>query len=80
MLVAAGLQADCGLGVRAAATALDLEFIPAAWEDFDVILGGAMLPVAEPLIAALRDPAIQSAVTALGGYDTSRTGTIEALA
>jgi hypothetical protein len=39
-----------------------------------------MLPAAEPLIAALRDPAVRSAVDALGGYDTSRTGTVEALA
>jgi putative molybdopterin biosynthesis protein len=79
MTVATG-QADTGLGVRAAATTLDLDFIPAAWEEFDLILSGAMLPAAEPLIAALRDPAIQTAVESLGGYDTSRTGTVEALA
>jgi molybdate-binding protein len=79
MTVATG-QADTGLGVRAAATALDLDFIPAAWEDFDLILSGALLPAAEPLIAALRDPAIRSAVDALGGYDTSKTGTVEVLA
>jgi molybdate-binding protein len=79
MTVATG-QADVGLGVRAAATAMDLDFIPAAWEEFDLILSGAMLPAAEPLIAALRDPAVQTAVESLGGYDTTRTGTIEALA
>jgi molybdate-binding protein len=79
MTVATG-QADTGLGVRAAATALDLDFIPAAWEDFDLVLSSAMLPAAEPLIAALRDPAVRSAVDALGGYDTSRTGTVEVLA
>jgi molybdate-binding protein len=79
MTVATG-QADTGLGVRAAATALDLGFIPAAWEEFDLILSGAILPAAEPLIAALRDPGVQSAVTALGGYDISRTGTVEMLA
>jgi molybdate-binding protein len=79
MTVATG-QADTGLGVPAAATALNLEFIPAAWEDFNVILSGQVLPAAEPLIAALREPGVQSAVAALGGYDTTRTGTIEALA
>lgn len=79
MTVATG-QADTGLGVRAAAAALDLDFIPAAWEDFDLILSGTMLPAAEPLIAALRDPAVRTAAEALGGYDTSRTGTIEVLA
>jgi putative molybdopterin biosynthesis protein len=65
--------------VRAAAAALDLQFIPAAREDFDLILGGAMLPAAEPLIAALRDPGVQTAVAALGGYDITRTGTVEML-
>jgi molybdate-binding protein len=78
MTIATG-QADTGLGVRAAAAALDLQFIPAAWEDFDLILGGAMLPAAEPLIAALRDPGVQTSVSALGGYDITRTGTVEML-
>ncbi len=79
MTVATG-QADTGLSVRAAAAALDLEFIPSVWEDFDLILSGAMLPAAEPLIVALRDPGVQSAVLALGGYDITRTGTVEMLA
>jgi molybdate-binding protein len=79
MTVATG-QADTGLSVRAAATALDLEFIPAVWEDFDLAIGGAMLPAAEPFIAALRDPGVQTAVAALGGYDIARTGTVEMLA
>jgi molybdate-binding protein len=79
MAVATG-QADTGLGVRAAATTLGLEFIPAAWEDFDLILSGATLPAAEPLIAALRDPAVQLAIAALGGYDMTRTGSVEILA
>ncbi len=78
MTVATG-QADAGLGVRAAATALDLEFIPSVWEEFDLILSGTMLAAAEPLIAALRDPGVQTAVAALGGYDIARTGTVEML-
>ena len=55
MSVASG-QANTGLGVRAAATALDLGFVPVTWEDFDVVLSSDALPAAEPLIAALRDP------------------------
>jgi molybdate-binding protein len=78
MTIAAG-QADAGLGVRAAAAALDLSFIPVTWEDFDVVLGGDALPAAEPLIAALRDPEVQSAVSALGGYDLSRAGAVQLL-
>lgn len=62
-----------------AAGALDLDFIPAAWEDFDLILSGVMLPAAGPLIATLRDPHFQSSVAALGGYDITRTGRSEVL-
>jgi molybdate-binding protein len=79
MSVASG-QADTGLAVRAAATALDLGFVPVAWEDFDIVLSGDTLPAAEPLIAALRTPAVQSSIDALGGYDLSRAGSVEILA
>jgi len=78
MSVASG-QADTGLGVRAAATALDLGFIPVAWEDFDIVLSADVLPAAEPLIAAVRDPDARSSVSALGGYDLSRAGSVEIL-
>ena len=78
MSVASG-QADAGLGVRAAATALDLGFVPVLWEDFDIVLSGNALPAAEPLICALRDPSVQAAIATLGGYDISRAGTVEYL-
>ena len=78
MAIASG-QADAGLGVRAAATALGLDFIPHAWEDFDIVLSGDALPAAEPLIAALRSSAVQSAVRSLGGYDMSRAGAVQVL-
>jgi molybdate-binding protein len=79
MSVASG-QADTGLAVRAAATAFDLGFVSVAWEDFDIVLSGDTLPAAEPLIAALRTPAVQSSIDALGGYDLSRAGSVEMLA
>jgi molybdate-binding protein len=78
MSVASG-QADTGLGVRAAATALDLGFIPVTWEDFDIVLSSDALPAAEPLIAALRNPSAHSSISALGGYDLSRVGSVEML-
>ena len=78
MSVACG-QADTGLGVRAAATALGLGFVPLIWEDFDIVLSGEVLPAAEPLISALRDPHAQSAIHALGGYDISRAGSVDML-
>ena len=78
MAVASG-QADTGLGVRAAATALGLGFVPVAWEDFDIVLCGDALPAAESLISVLRDPSVQSAIGTLGGYDVSRAGAVELL-
>jgi molybdate-binding protein len=78
MAIASG-QADAGLGVRAAATALDLAFTPVTWEDFDIVLSADALAAAEPMIAALRDPAVQSSVHALSGYDLCDTGTVRLL-
>ena len=66
--------------MRAAASALGLGFVPVTWEDFDVVLSGDALPAAEPLIAALRDPAVQASIDTLGGYDLSRAGSVEMLA
>jgi len=69
-----------GPGVHAAGTALDLGFVPVIWEYFDIVLAGDALAAAEPLICALRDPDVQSSVSALGGYDVSRAGLVEMLA
>ena len=79
MSVASG-QADTGLGVRAAATALGLGFVPVTWEDFDIVLSADALPAAEPLISALRTRAVQSSIDVLGGYDLTRAGAVEILA
>jgi putative molybdopterin biosynthesis protein len=78
MAIAAS-QADTGLSVRAVATALGLGFIPLAWENFDIVLSADTLQTAEPLIAALRQTAVQSAVDALGGYDLAQSGTVHLL-
>ena len=43
------------------------------------MLPGEALPAAEPRIAALRDRRVQSAVGALGGYDTSRADVVQLL-
>lgn len=79
MAIASG-QADTGLAVRAAATVLGLAFTPVAWEDFDIVLSADALDAAESLIAALRDAKVQAPVSALGGYDLSRSGEVRLLA
>lgn len=78
LAVASGV-ADAGVGVRAAAAALDLDFVPLAWEEYDVALSAEVLGAAEPLIAALRESAVQRSIAELGGYDTERTGEIRSL-
>jgi molybdate-binding protein len=76
LAVAAGVAA-AGVGLRAAASALDLDFIPLVWEEYDVVLPGSALSAAEPLITTLRDPAIRRTIDDLGGYDTAGAGEIQ---
>ncbi|MEN3301706.1 substrate-binding domain-containing protein [Pseudonocardia sp.] len=78
LAVAAG-AVHTGLAVRAAAVDLDLEFLSVAREDFDLVLPATAIGAAAPLVAALHDPTIRDAVTALGGYDLSRAGTVDRL-
>jgi molybdate-binding protein len=67
MAVAAG-TADAGVATRAAATALGLDFVPLAWEPFELALPRDALELAEPLFAAIRERASDLAAP-LGGYE-----------
>ena len=78
LAVAVG-AADAGLAVRAAAADLDLDFLPVAWEDYDLVLAAEALDAAAPLVEAVHDPAVHAAITALGGYDLGRTGSVDHL-
>jgi molybdate-binding protein len=78
LAVASGV-AQTGVGVRAAATALDLDFVPLIWEHYDIALPGDALGAAEPLITALRAPPVRHSIQQLGGYDTEHAGEIQPL-
>jgi molybdate-binding protein len=78
LAVASGV-ADVGLGVRAAAAALALEFVPLVWEQYDVALSGESLAAAGPLIDTLRDATVRSSILELGGYDVGQAGTVRSL-
>ncbi|MDE3132187.1 MAG: molybdopterin biosynthesis protein [Acidobacteriota bacterium] len=69
-------RADCGMGVRAAARAFELDFVPIVQEPYDLIMERATAEseLLQPLWALMRTPAFRTAVEALGGYDTSETG------
>ena len=75
--VASG-RADCGLGIAAAAQALDLDFVPLFQERYDLVIpkqfaDGDLLA---PLFGLLADSAFRDAVSQLQGYDVSVMGTI----
>jgi len=71
--VAAG-AVDAGLAVRAAAVALDLEFLPVLSEPFELAVAERDVDLATPLLDALARAPVARRIAALGGYDLSETG------
>jgi putative molybdopterin biosynthesis protein len=75
--VASGL-ADAGLGVRAAAQALGLDFIPVASEQYDLLFLRSFLESERgaQLFSILTSQSFKDAVAALGGYDSREAGKV----
>jgi putative molybdopterin biosynthesis protein len=69
-------RADCGLGIAAAAQALDLEFIPLFQERYDLVIPKRFAEgdLLAPLFGLLRKPRFREAVSQLPGYDVSIMG------
>ncbi|HEY3474400.1 MAG TPA: substrate-binding domain-containing protein, partial [Anaerolineales bacterium] len=74
--VASG-RADCGLGIAAAAQALELEFIPLFQERYDLVIPKQFAdgPLLAPLFTLLAEHSFRDAVAQLPGYDVSVMGT-----
>lgn len=72
--------ADAGLGILAAARALELDFVPLLQEQYDLVIPREHYESAllAPLLAAVRSEAFRRDVEALGGYDVSRMGQVAA--
>jgi len=68
--------ADCGVGIYAAARALDLDFIPLEKEQYDLIIPSSMIenPQMGLLLETIRSQEFKDRVMALGGYDPSKSG------
>ena len=68
--------ADAGLGIYAAARALDLDFIPVVTEQYDLAIPEAHLALApvRVLLETIETDEFKTRVQALGGYSTDRTG------
>ena len=75
--VASG-RADCGLGIAAAAQALDLDFVPLFQERYDLVIpkGFAESELLAPLFELLTDPVFRNSVSKLTGYDVNVMGRI----
>ena len=67
--VASGV-ADAALGIRAAADAFGLDFVPVAWEPFELVLPAKNLshPGVMGVMEAIRDSGWRSEVERMGGY------------
>ena len=75
--VASGI-ASVGLGILAAARALDLDFVPLLKERYDLVIPKRYYEsqLLQPLLQIIRRSDFQEQVTNLGGYDTSQTGQV----
>jgi putative molybdopterin biosynthesis protein len=73
-------RADCGLGIAAAAQALELDFVPLFQESYELVIPSEYFSDAllEPLFEVLDDPEFRQAVASLTGYGVSRMGTLVA--
>ncbi|THJ22002.1 MAG: helix-turn-helix domain-containing protein [Nitrospira sp. CG24D] len=80
-LVAEG-QADVGVGIRSAAQSYGLDFIPLQSARYDLVVPKAYLsshPSLNHLFDTLASRPFRSEIAAIGGYDTTDTGKLQAL-
>lgn len=70
--------ADVGLGVRSAANALEVDFIPVGEEQYDLLFLGSFFESdkGKRLMEVICSNDFKKAVAALGGYDTRSAGEI----
>ncbi len=72
--------ADCGLGILAAARALELDFVPLFDERYDLVVPVEQVEseLLAPLLALIRgrDARFLAAIEALGGYGTAQMGEV----
>jgi putative molybdopterin biosynthesis protein len=76
--VASG-TADCGLGVRSGAIAMDLDFISVGWERYDLVIPAEHLnhPGIVAILEILDSADFQQVLAAQPGYDFRDTGRVQ---
>ncbi len=70
--------ADAGLGIYAAAKALNLDFIPVVTEQYDLVIPDEFFESVRihTILETITSPGFKARVEALGGYSTEKTGTV----
>lgn len=78
--VASG-TADTALGIRAAARALELDFVPLALEQYELVIPQEQYEseLLEPLLALLEDEGFRTAVSTMPGYHIESIGQTRSL-
>jgi molybdate-binding protein/DNA-binding transcriptional regulator YhcF (GntR family) len=81
MAVAIGIargEADCGLGIEAAARASNLDFVPLFRERYDLVIPAENYRsvLLSPLLEITGSNEFRSVVAGIAGYDTSETGAV----
>ncbi len=71
-------RADTGLGIQAAAQALDLDFIPVVTEEYDLVIPDRFYKTRkiQVLLETIATKKFQDRVVSLGGYSTKNTGKV----
>lgn len=71
--------ADCGLAVRNAAIAMNLDFISVGWERYDLVIPSVYLELegVQYLVSILQNPEFHAQLKSQPGYDTRETGIIQ---
>ncbi len=70
--------ADAGLGILAAARALDLGFIPLLKEQYDLVIPSSFVddPKIQLLLEVIRSEGFKERIKGLGGYDPENSGNV----
>lgn len=71
-------RVSAGLGIKAAAIALDLDFLPVVTESYDLIIPEKYVdsPMVQALLETINREDFKQGVKALGGYGVEKTGEI----
>jgi excisionase family DNA binding protein len=69
---------DCGIATRSVARATGLDFLPLAWERFDLVLRQRdyFMPGPQALFNFMRQTVLRDRAAELGGYDVSDAGAV----